>query len=40
MKINLDMKSDDFKQLEANIVAKYAGISQKADPKKAASIEK
>ena len=34
------MKSDDFEQLEANIVAKYAGISQKATAKKAASIDK
>ena len=40
MKLNFDMESDDFKQLEMNIVAKYAGISQKAAPKKAASIEK
>ena len=40
MKLNFDMKSDDFKQLEMNMVAKYAGISQKATPKKAASIEK
>ena len=40
MKVDIDMKSDDFEQLEANIVAKYAGISQKANPKKAASIEK
>ena len=40
MKLNFDMKSDDFKQLEMNIVAKYAGISQKAAPKKAAGIEK
>ena len=40
MKLNLNMKSDNFKQLETNIVAKYAGISQKANPKKAASIEK
>ena len=39
MKINLNMESEDFKQLEANIVAKYAGISQKATPKKAASRE-
>lgn len=40
MKLDIDMKSDDFKQLEANIVAKYASISQKATPKKAASIDK
>ena len=40
MKLNFDMESDDFKQLEMNIVAKYAGINQKAAPKKAASIEK
>ena len=40
MKIDINMKSDDFEQLEANIVAKYADISQKTDPKKAASIEK
>ena len=40
MKLDIDMKSDNFKQLEENIVAKYAGISQKAAPKKAASIEK
>ena len=40
MKIDINMKSDDFEQLEANIVAKYAGIRQKATPKKAASIEK
>ena len=40
MKINLDMKSENFEQLEANIVAKYAGISQKTTPKKAASIDK
>ena len=40
MKLNFDMKSDNFEQLETNIVAKYAGISQKANPKKAASIEK
>ena len=40
MKLDFNMESDDFKQLEANIIAKYAGISQKANPKKAASIEK
>ena len=40
MKIDINMKSDDFQQLEANIVAKYASVSQKATPKKAASIEK
>ena len=40
MKLNFDMTSEDFEQLEANIVAKYAGISQKANRKKAASIEK
>lgn len=39
MKIDLNMKSEDFKQLKANIVAKYAGISQKATPKKATSRE-
>ena len=40
MKIDINMKSDDFEQLETNIVAKYAGISQKAAPKKVASIDK
>ena len=40
MKIDINMKSDDFEQLEANIVAKYAGIRQKATPKKVASIDK
>ena len=40
MKLNFDMESDNFEQLETNIVAKYAGIIQKANPKKAASIEK
>ena len=40
MKIDINMKSDDFEQLEANIVAKYAGIRQKATPKKAPSIDK
>ena len=40
MQINLDMKSENFEQLESNIVAKYAGISQKTTPKKAASREK
>ena len=40
MKLDFDMKSDNFEQLEASIVAKYASISQKADPRKAASIEK
>lgn len=40
MKLDIDMKSDDFKQLEANIVVKYAGIRQKATPKKVASIDK
>ena len=39
MKIDINMKSDDFEQLKANIVAKYAGINQKATPKKAASRE-
>ena len=34
------MTSEDFEQLEANIVAKYAGISQTATPKKAANIDK
>lgn len=29
MKIDIDMKSDDFEELEAKIIAKYAGISQK-----------
>ena len=40
MKIDINMKSDDFEQLAANIVAKYTCISQKASPKKAASIDK
>lgn len=40
MKIDINMKSDDFQQLEANIVAKYASVSQKATPKKAAKIDK
>ena len=40
MKLDINMTSEDFEQLEANIVAKYAGISQKATPKKAASIDK
>ncbi len=40
MKIDINMKSDDFQQLEANIVAKYASVSQKAIPKKAAKIDK
>ena len=40
MMINLDMKSEDFEQLKVNIVTKYAGISQKATGKKAASIDK
>ena len=40
MKININIESEDFEQLEANIVAKYAGISQKTTPKKAASREK
>ena len=39
MEIKLNMESEDFEQLEANIVAKYAGISQKAAPKKAAKID-
>ena len=39
MKIDIDLKSDDFDQLEANIVAKYACISQNTSPKKAASID-
>ena len=39
MKVDIDMKSDDFEQLEANIVAKYAGIRQKATPQKVASID-
>ena len=33
MKVDIDMKSDDFEQLEANIIAKYAGIRQKATEK-------
>lgn len=40
MKLDIDLTSDDFEQLEANIVAKYAGISQKANPKKVANIDK
>ena len=40
MKIDINMKSDDFQQLEANIVAKYTSVSQKATPKKAAKIDK
>ncbi|MDE0424713.1 MAG: hypothetical protein OXN25_07590 [Candidatus Poribacteria bacterium] len=40
MKIDIDMKSDDFQQLEASIVAKYASVSQKATPKKAVKIDK
>ena len=40
MKVDINMKSDDFEQLEANIVAKYADIRQKATPKKAPSIDK
>ena len=40
MKIDINMKSDDFQQLEANIIAKYASISQKATPKKAVKIDK
>lgn len=39
MEIKLNMESEDFEQLEANIIAKYAGISQKAAPKKAAKID-
>ena len=39
MKIDINMKSEDFEQLKANIVAKYAGINQKATLKKAASRE-
>jgi len=34
------MKSDDFQQFEANIVAKYANVSQKATLKKAVKIDK
>ena len=40
MKIDINMKSDDFEQLEASIVAKYAGIRQETTPKKVASIDK
>ena len=40
MRIDINMKSDNFEQLEANIVAKYADISQKATPKKVTSIDK
>ena len=40
MKLNFNMKSDDFQQLEANIVAKYEGVSQKATGKKAVKIDK
>ena len=40
MKIDINMKSDDFQQLEANIVAKYASVSQKATPKKTVKIDK
>ena len=40
MKIDINMKSDDFQQLEANIVAKYASVSQKASGKKAVNIDK
>ena len=40
MIIDIDMNSDDFEQLEADIVAKYAGIRQKATLKKVASIDK
>ena len=40
MKIDINMKSDDFQQLEANIVAKYASVSQKAAPKKTVKIDK
>ncbi len=40
MKLDIDLTSDDFERLEANIVAKYAGISQKANPKKVANIDK
>ena len=37
---NINMESEDFEQLEANIVAKYEGVRQKATKKKAASIDK
>ena len=40
MIVDINMKSDDFQQLEANIVAKYTSVSQKATPKKAAKIDK
>ena len=40
MKIDINMKSDDFQQLEANIVAKYASVSQKVTGKKAVKIDK
>ena len=40
MKIDINMKSDDFQQLEANIITKYASVSQKATPKKAVKIDK
>lgn len=39
MKVDINMKSDDFEQLEANIVAKYAGIRQQAAPNKVARID-
>ena len=37
---NINMESEDFEQLEANIVAKYEGVRQKATEKNAASIDK
>ena len=40
MKIDINMQSDNFEQLEANIVAKYAGIRQQAAPNKVARIDK
>ena len=40
MKIDINIESEDFEQLEANIVAKYTGISQETTSKKAASRER
>ena len=40
MKLDINMKSDDFEQLEANIVAKYEGVLQKATPQKVDSIDR
>ncbi len=40
MRLDINMESEDFEQLEANIIAKYEDVRQKATPQKVDSIDK